>query len=326
MNEFFVDKGVINNSGLKKIEENITKNIPSNYIPIRMSSSGKFDCPEIIHVKNFSGSDIFNLSLQTLETTVEALTNCLNNMIYEDFDAKNLTEKELLEIIITVYANFWNRELQMNYPYDNEELETIQKENPDKYKLIEKGKIDKVIIDLSKLAWITLDNSFKEKLELEKNNTKVVFAHDRLFHTLIASQYIEKYCFEDEMKIRKLKEISNDRDLTYDESKELKETSKRKANLLYKLIRCQLIVSINGVELKTIDEKLKAFDEIDETFWLKRDDLVSNVKYGVDNFIKVKSPVTGKKVERRFSFRILEILSALQLPSDDGFVVNFVDK
>jgi hypothetical protein len=71
------------------------------------------------------------------------------------------------------------------------------------------------------------------------------------------------------------------------------------------------------VDLVMNDPKfsLSMFERVNREF--------DNIKFGVNEEVRIVSPVTKESIIRRFQFRLVDILSALILYESDGYVVRF---
>ena len=65
---------------------------------------------------------------------------------------------------------------------------------------------------------------------------------------------------------------------------------------------------------------------IDYTIMRKLAKKERNVKFGLKPEVKLMNPITEKECTRRFSFRILSILQAMQLSGSDEYDDGFDDE
>ena len=74
-------------------------------------------------------------------------------------------------------------------------------------------------------------------------------------------------------------------------------------------------------------EKIKVLDnpEFDIKIGRVIEQQYKKLNFGIDPIIKVKNPFTGLICDRRFSFRIVDILSAIQSYRVDGYDIVYDD-
>ena len=305
-----------------KVDESEQQTVatPPGYIKVKLSSIGKLSAPRAIHVKDYSGEDAWNLSLSSADTVLTTILSCLQDMIYEDIDPSLLHENEVEEILFNVLLNYWTPVLsEFPYPWEEEELEDLSEE---KRENIRKGiEVPRVDIDISKLKTNPLPKDFKEPIIWEDKELQVGFILPRIGHYITASDYIEqKYGAEEE----KFSQIEDDikynsslkdkdprpkRTIDRDYLREYREYNiNRNADFL-KVKHCMMLHSFKGEELKSVSEKLKVYPEVGLRIWTDISNLIeSELNFGVEKNIEVKSPITGKKVIRRYQFRFKDVI------------------
>lgn len=313
-----------------KVEETVNdidtiKSIPNNYVEIKLSSKGKLSAPKILHVRNFTMREAIEISSVTKkENELIVLLNCINNMIYEDFDAYDLHEKELEELLLNIHVNFWSTKMT-EMPYYLE----LEKENIDS-----EDNIAYTDIDLISLKTNNLKSEFKEPINIEKNNLKVQFRYPRLKDNIFAFKYIEKLYEEEREKwlkleygINHLKPKDKDRIHEIFDLKELDAYTDyidRRQKDYLTAFNSRQIVSINGKILKD-EEKLDMIDKIPMDYWAKFMDIKENYTFGVDNEVKFHSEILKKNIVRRFQFQLMDYVYSLDLQDDSTNSISFGD-
>lgn len=316
----------------KKAEKIIEKekHVPTGYVPVIFSSGDKIG-PEILHFRNYSMEELFELASVKQELQFKTLVyKALNNMVFEDFDCGKLHYENIKEIVFTIYKNFWGTVLY-NRPYYIDLEKTDKKDN-----------IAYIDINLNLLKTIDINEKFKNKIALidKVSNKKIVFQLPKVEHMFLAEDAVkikyadkekeyydiknlidlkEKLLFEKEIEAAKSIEIDALRKEEYDNL--LKEKSKD----YFKIIQAQLIYSVDGKVLENIEEKLTAYKyDIDANAWIEYKDIVEKYgKFGINpdyEFI-----LDGKKLSRRFSFRPTIFIPSLDKKSDTRYNFQFDD-
>lgn len=334
------------NSNEEVTEDQVKKEteIPSDYIPIKLSSVGKLDAPKTIHVKNYTGQDALDLSIAKEDDTLYALIKVLKGMVYEDFDPELFHVKELEEILLNIYANFWSSILSdYPYPWIEEEIherrqEQISDLEKDKLNKIEnKLDVPRIDIPITQLETKNIPQEFKEPIQIKGKDKKISFMLPRIGHLVNAKKYVDDIFFEEkneladiEEKIQfnkvlkeqgrfnEIKKIDKERHIRYEKLQE--DTT----NVFLKVNQCQTIVAINDKLVDSIEDKLKEYNNISLVFWRKfNEEVVNKIDFGIKNDLTVESLITGKEVTRRFQFRLLDFIPSMDLPDSSGLSVTF---
>lgn len=310
----------------------VAKEIPSNYIEVNLISGDKFSIP-VLHFRNYTMEEILHIGSSTDENFLYNLIyKGLNKMCYEDFDCADLTVNHVIQIVLTVYKNFWGNKL-LRKPYVIDESKEVEKSNV--------GFVD---IDISKLDALFLPEEFKEPFTIvdKKFNTKVKLGIQKLKHLFFAETFVKDFYKEEksdydtiEQKIKLKKELEASPDeavressrtivVTNEEKEALDNFKSEKAMLYARVLQSQIIYAIDGKEITTIEEKIDAYkNKIDATTWKFYNELLTKYQFGINSTYTFK--VDGKKLSRRFSFRLLEFLPTLESKSSERYDVCFDD-
>lgn len=307
-----------------------SKGVPIGYVPVQFSSGDKLG-PEILHFRNYSMGELFELTSVKEELQFKTLVlKVLNNMVLEDFDCSKLHMESIKEIMLSIYKNFWNSTLY-NRPYFKDLKKGAEKEN-----------IGYVDINLQKITTIDIDESFKNKFTLveektgkktkfilptvehlfiAEETTKLMFAEkEKEFYDLVSSIELKNKLIESgEIESAKLVIVDQDKKEEYDE------IIRDKNQIYYQIVQSQLIHSIDGVELTSIEDKLDAFqNKVDALAWIKYKEVVEEkANFGIDS--SYSFPVDGETITRRFSFRPLVFIPPLDKKSNSRYTVQFDD-
>lgn len=345
MSDFFVNEEEKETKSRKPAvqeRENSSK-IPANYIPIKLSSLGKLSVPKIIHIRNYNGEDALKLAMTSVsdepdDAMFKVLLEVLNNMIFEDIDSLDLHQKEMEEIMLNVYLNWWSQYIQ-EVPYQPEEEELIAT------KYCSQETIDKVkkgedtlttTIDLKKLNTENILSDFKEPITLTTNNLSCKFNLPRVGDSVRASDFVENKYVSKESKFTAIQSdiqfnIRNknnpnvkERPIDKDLYAEYIEYRNERNSDFVKYERMCSIIEVNGkaVSEENMFELYKLID-------LKTLNVIKNTTekysgFGVDeNNVPMVSPITREEVIRRFQFRALDFIPTMDVQDDTGYSISF---
>jgi len=305
----------------------------SKFITVKLSSLGKLNAPPIIHIRNFNMDDAIELSVAGDDKLLEQTITTLNGMIKEGFDCSLLHEDELKELLLTIYANFWNSELSgYEYPWEEDELEGLDEDRVERI-LSDKEKLE-CSISINKIKTSTINEKFKEPIKITKDELTITFRLPRIKDLLVAKEYVEnKYAKQDkefsniEAKLKEydtsewesvVKENFPDVHADYYKYRNGKQYD------MIRVMQSQLIEKVAKTKLDTIEKKLDAYKNIDFGFWSKYNEIVREyAKFGIDEEVEVISPLTHKPTVRRFQFRFMDFIRSLELPDNAGYTVEF---
>jgi len=300
-----------------------TNKAPKGYMPINLSSNGKLSAPKTIHVRNYNGQDALDLAMATEDDMLETLIDVLVGMIYEDIKPNDLHQFDIEEIMLNIYFNFWSSVLEYPYtPLDNE-FKNIDKIRAERIKNQEEKLV--VALTANDIKTTNLKSNFKEPIAIEDGGIKYEFILPRIGHSLIAKDLTEDK-FEEEEDLynevsqklihnQSVEENGIGELLKVSSSEKRKFTKYQAKRMKYftSVNQCQLIKSVDNVELNTIEDKRNAYLVAPLTVWEKLNKkLKENAQFGIEHNIKVKSPLTNEEVERRFQFRFMDFLPSME--------------
>ena len=313
------DSLFINDTKSSTVRVRETK-VPSGYMPITLSSNGKLGVPRKIHVRNYNGQDALDLAMVTEEDVFDTLVNILSGMIYEDIDTDQLHEEDFQEIMLNIFFNFWSSSIE--YPYEplEEELKAI---DPVQAKRITDGE-EHLTIALSANDIKTKSlTDFEEPIKVSVNDIDYTFILPRIGHAINAKFMVEeKFAdLEEEFNIieqqletnQKLKENNRPIQLpvSVKDRRRFDKYTKDRAKYFTLLTQAQLIKSVDGKELLSVEEKEEAYTIIDLQVWREVNLAMEKAHFGIEKDITVKSPLTHEEVIRRFQFRWWDFLPSM---------------
>ena len=310
------------------------KSIPSDYIPIKLSTLGKLDTPAIIHVRDYTGSNILTLAAARDVNFLNRLIDVLDDVVYEGFDCKYLHEYELEEIMLNILANFWTSTIQnYPYPYEQDEYDTMDDERKENItKGLENLQVD---IPISSLKTNPISKEFKEPISINIKGKTVQFILPRIIHFFNSQSYIEEKYSREYQEFSYIEQI-------YD----IEDKDKRKAELdkipHKELIRyrdfsdkrgvdyiiakqSQLIYGVGGKEIKSLQDKIKAYNSnISIKFWKTYGVIAEKQsEFGVNKEVNMISPITNEPVTRRCQFRPVDYIPSNEAPDSGEYTVLF---
>lgn len=319
-------------------ETEVATAIPTGYIPVELASMGCFNMPKVLHVKNFHLEDILALSMEQEKDSSQALINLMGSLIYEDVDCKDMTQQEAVDILLNIFNNFWESTLRdIPYPVQEDELAECKVDSPEIYENLTKHKWKpKINIPIDTITIRELEGGSKNKIQLKlSDGKKVVFRTTLIGDSLKVKKLVGDKFDTEESKIKPLlknykkyaeakeRDASTECNLTDEAVVTAESFLTRKFLYTVKLTKIILILELDGVKLDSTEARLKASldPRIDSKVMKQYDFALQSLDYGVMNNVMVKSPLTGKTVERRFQFQLDTIIHAVQVykPNEDDF-------
>lgn len=283
----------------KKAEENVRekKNIPAEYIPIKLDSIGKLSAPKVLHFRNYSMSETIKLSTSRDLDLYENLIQCLNDMCYEDFDCSELTEQDMKSILLSIYGTWYDQYIRGMEYYIDEDAKDLNNEK----------NVGKVNLHIQKdINTNPIPENFIEPICITIKDTTVGFKLSRFKDFIFVSEYLKEKFFDLERKFsdvaKKIKEESDD--LTYTEVKEYNQYLRIRKEQFLDMLSVQNLVRFNDIELKTVEQRIDYYKKIPQNFWYALEKTLKTLKFGIDPEVTFTCPVTKKKLTRRFQFRL----------------------
>lgn len=320
----------------KKVDKNLS--VPQGYITVKFSSRGRLNAPSELHFKDYTFDDALKLGMSNEGNVLENLVKVLNKSVFEEFDCSMLHEKEMEEVLINLFFNFWGKSIEKEYEPDEEDLDYLSKKDIEKYtKIIEKKEVPTVELTLEDIRTKDVPDAFKEPVSIKDNSgNSYKFILPRVKHLLVAKEYIDDKYASKESEFKKI-----ERDLSFNEDAIAKNLSVKqrvidrkqlneytqftidKANDFLMVRQAQLVAGMNDKTCSTMDEKLEVYKVIGIRVWKAFNRVLEETRFGIVDDIKVTSPITGKEVVRKFPFQFLELLPSNDVHNRDGYVVSF---
>lgn len=294
-----------------------SKEAPLNgkYISIKLSSGGRLGLPSVIHVRDYSYTDALKLaSAGNSIEMVKAITEVIDSITQEDIELDKLTQQDVLEILMSVQGTWYSPTMEFSYYIDD----TLSED-----KINAKENISKASIAINSVKTVPFPEDKKVPFTVSMKEFSAEVDIPRFYNEVIISQYIEqKYAsLDNEMEplAKKIRENTN----SLEEYRTYMSYREKRTTDLIKATQAIQILSVNGKELKTLEERIKALEEFPLRAWSSTMDYIQKeLKFGVDSEISFNCTVTGKKITRRFPFRVLDFLPTLESLNNAGADVS----
>ena len=322
--------------------------VPPGYIEVALSTKGRVGAPAIVHVRNFTVGELLELSLTTDTDLPRRLIAALNKAIYEDTDVANWHESEIEELLIYIYAEFYKSTLDsVEFPLLEEDYEFV-KNGPDgeqrckdlrEHKWVPRTSIT-LLRDIDPYE-VSDDYSPEITIKNKKTGFYVTFSYVKYGDRLLVKDWLDKVYRDEEKRFDALVETLKHNSSITDPAKRLpvdpaeKEAYSdfvaKKLGTLTEVSRLISVVNYNGQDVSKmdVDEKYKLLSQdarIDYGMIAKLAARQDKQPFGLKPFIHMVNPLTNEPCVRRFSFRILSILQAMQLSGSDEYDDGFDDE
>jgi hypothetical protein len=297
-------------------KEEEVKPIPSDYVPVKLSSVGRLGMPPILHVRDYTFEEATMLGDLEEGNEIEILIQVLQSIIYEDIEVGDLHKQDLLEILMTVQGTWYTPKID-GLPY-------LLDETLDKEIRYEKENISKATILFSDINTAPLNEDCSIPINLKRGDTQISLILPRIKNEFVAKKLVDqKYALE-ENKLSDIAKKVNKGTATLEEQEAYTEFSKNKSKDFLRYLQAQLIYSFNGKVLETMDEKLVAMKGISLSVWKIFNELIDKkFTFGINPEVTFECTVNHKPVTRRFNFRAVHFLSSLESQDDSGFDISY---
>ncbi|HOS12483.1 MAG TPA: hypothetical protein PLI42_00605 [Candidatus Pacearchaeota archaeon] len=317
------EETIINNS------MNTAKAIPAEYIPITLTTGGRFGVPKVIYIKNFSIEDILSLSVSKEIFQLRNSIKVLQNLIWNPDNTiciNNWLEEQVSELLLRLYANYYGvKKEDLIFPINEDDIEWLKNNNKELYeRYINNEFIPRFSLDLQQLEIKPIPNTFPDYIELQENNKTYIFKIPRVGDVITLETLYKKKFFKDDMRFETLSrriKSGNYENLTFEDYTFLEEFPINKAiylTTITKLFMVEKIMSDNEItDLNTmnIEEKLEYLSNlsISPNLFEKYNTIINKKDYGIIPVLEIINPITGKLCTRRFSFRVTDLVTFILL-------------
>lgn len=300
---------------------------PIGYIPVRFASEGKLSSPEVLHFRNYHMEEAAELARVRDDQFDRAMVKILNRLVWEDFDCRNLHEEEVVEVMLSLYANFWSPQME-GFPY------MLDPDLPegDRYEAANRGRAK---LNLTELDSVSLPEKFKEPIVVKtKEGAEYHFNLLRIGDRLDVQDSVdEEYRKREEPYKRVRLQLLNNPRMKAEDVKNPQEFIDYLALLEEKDITYRSYLRYaqlcgyrsNGeyTDLNSLAEKKEIGAQIDLTIWASFIKAQENLDFGIQRDIEFYSQELGETITRRFYFRGADFVPNMDVENDSGNVVSF---
>lgn len=297
---------------MRKKESAEKSPLGGKYVPVKLSSMGKLGLPPVIHVRDYSYSDTLKLATATSTTEIiEAITEVIDSITEEDIELANLTSQDVLEILMTIQGTWYSPVMEFPYYLD----ESLPPEEINK-----KDNVSKASIKINSVVTKPFPEGKRVPFEVKKDKDFTAIVDiPRFYNEVIVSKYIEQKYAEQDNKMESIAKKIKDNSNTLEEYKTYMSYREERTSDLIKASQAIQILSVNGKELKTLEERVKALDEFPVRAWNAAISYIQNdLNFGVQSEVTFNCTVTGKRITRRFPFRVVDFLPTVESLNNAG--------
>lgn len=298
-----------------RAEDIFASAVPSEYVPVKLSSVGKLGLPETVHVRDYSFEDSMIFARATDANENQIVLNILKNVVYEDIDLTKVTLQDALEILMTIMANFYQNSIDMPY-YIDENLKGEARET--------KENISTAHLRISDIPTLPLSEEVKLPISIEDKRFSVKFDYPRLYHDVAAKKYIEESFAKRDNEMSIIAQKIQKGIASYEEQKKMDAYNEEKGAEYLRVLNALQILEFNGEKVETLDAKIKALKKIPLPVVI----LLSNIikvkfNFGLQSEVTFNNEITGEELTRHFSFRFSSFLSTIQSEDSSRYRVSF---
>jgi hypothetical protein len=321
--------------------------IPNGYIPIELSTQGLLGVPKVVHCRNFSTADILDLSLFNESMLPERVVSVLNSIILEKTDVSNWPDRCIVELLIKLYVNFFTPVLpQISFPWTYEDIKWLEdNERAEDARNLELGKwVPRIDFNLTDVKINNLDSEVKSFITVTKKDSTFhakFISYPRYGDVIAVKKATEAKFAESDKNFERIKQdvsirerfLSEGRNISALETVNDQDYSKwrihetKKAIYVAKASQALYLVEFNGIDLSnaTIDEKIEFIDhpEFDIKLAQRINRQFEKLNFGIDPQVEIMNPITGLRCLRTFTFRLMDILQAIQLSESDEYDITY---
>jgi hypothetical protein len=310
------------------------KELDSSAIEIHLSSVGKLSFPPRIYIRDYSIDNSILLATSGDTNFLRHLVCVLNDIISgEGSRAEDLHENEMEEILLTVFASFWQKTMEFPYFPTDEEFEKLDDGTK---ALLKSGELKpKYEIDLTTIGTTCLPEDFAEPIVITYKGKSFRFRLPRVGDYLMAEDFVlakmafkEKdfqdvenmISFNEEMKKEgdptRMKPIDPARYRAY------REFLEEKGRLFMKVQQSLCLLGIDGTEFSTLEQKMAA--DVPLHLWSKvKTYFDKKLTFGVNHKVKILSPLTKMEREMDVPFRYLDFIPSSNISDTSDLEIRF---
>jgi hypothetical protein len=302
--------------------------IPPSYREVKLTGSmGKLQAPAILHFRNFTVEESLLLAQMSVEEETSVIIQLLNACVWEDFECGLLHIEDAKEIMLNIYGTWWGSIIEVfYYPIDeNEPMGTGLNRS------VAEIPVSAIHID-------SLGDGVKDPITLTNPETsqRISFIQPCMIFGQIVSNWIKAKFMAQEVKFNDFKwdlrenekrEKAGRTDLiryNVELEDEYEAFEREKIAESLRIDRALRIKSVNGVELTSVEEKLKALESVPLDMWYEyRKISDESFSFGVQPEVEFTCSVKHVLIKRRFSFRCMDFVPTVDDRRVSPYAVSF---
>ena len=354
----------LNPNRLKQAREEYEDRVscPEGYIEVRLSTRGKIGAPEKFHIRNFSAEDLMNLGLADQENVPIKLLETIQSLIFEkDVDVGRFHEKEVIELLLLLYETFYT-EVFPNQEWIPTEEDIIFLKNKhggdtDEFRSVKRAldnKQWKPTFDINikeDLGYHEINPDIKINARIDREfagkKFSAVFALPR-FGDFMPLKYFIESIYKDKdkqfarigemIKFRKDMEEKLQRGENVDISKipnvpkaemdKYKEYETEKSLFSIRASIALYLQEFNGenVSKMPLEKKIELAGDprLDYSTFKMVQDHFNKLEFGLKEEITVYNPIQEKIVNRKYTFQLLDLLTAIRDTGTSKTIISAV--
>jgi len=306
---------LVNEEKEETVKKKVEKEIPLNYIEIKLDSLGKLGVPKVLHFRDFSIEETTAIASSNAEDNLKIIIQCLSHMCFEkQVDLHYLTLDDLLTVIYTLHGNFVSPTVTKEV-YINPELAESE--------LDEENNLTIEEIPISCFKTTPLNSMFKEPFTLtDARGYSCTFRLPRVGDLITAQEQTEKKFFDKqrsfsnlESKIKEIQELKDDEkkklaysSLPFDERETYEEYITERMTYFYILSQSFSVEKVGTKTIKTISDRRKFIKDVPNHLWDQYNEVCKEYRFGLNPDVTFLSEHHGDYITRRLLFRVVDFL------------------
>jgi hypothetical protein len=271
-------------------------------------------------------------------------------MILEETDVQFWPEPAIIELLVKIYANFFEPVLlDINFPWNDEDIKYLKEVGrEEEAEEIIAGKVNpKSDLKLTDIVIKHISDSVRDFISIRKGKgTPVIakfYSYPRYGDNAYLKKQLEKEFAEKDKAYASLRmridmveryldegrDISVLQPVSEAEREELDAYDIQKALWTARATMAMYLVEFKGQSYlnRSLNDKIKVLDDPDMTSSLlsKAFTKFKDTNFGIDPEVSLKNPITKAVSKRKFNFRVVDVLQLFQSFESDDFVVSYDD-
>jgi len=315
-------------TGLDK-ETGDSETVPLGYVPIALSSQGNMFAPDFVHARSFKTGDMAHLSLLRADRLPENNIRVIRSVLHEDSDPAHWHIKEIIEFLLKHYLTYFGAILKdVPWPVNDDDREHLKNKDEDQYNALQKGDyVPRVDVDITQLKFKELDKPSRTiTIKPRSGEGEFKFRMPQFGDVVTLRTYMKAEFGASDATYEAVRQAMESGSVDSQQQQEYQEYIGEKLEVASNVNMALLLREVDGIPIESLEHALKFVTE-DPRFdyslskKLKETcDIVAD-KFGVDENVTLKNPVTNKKVTRRLQFRLYDILKAILVSEPDTYDV-----